>query len=87
MIILDCKIGKMDKADPRYPTETRKTPDGSPIPHTDVYLCQCETDEGPFEASFLVTQEMTPEYLSGIIMTFGAAVRRMPWGQKESEAA
>lgn len=72
MIVLDCKIVKLDHSDPRYP-------EPNPLrPFTDVYLCHCDTDDGQyFEASHTVWQEPNTENIGNIIMSLGAAVRRL----------
>jgi hypothetical protein len=78
MIIYNLKFAKMDKTDPRYPSaDAWKRSDGSIIDFTDVYLCECETDDGPREKSYFVTHDMTPKDMESVLTAFAVAIGRM----------
>jgi hypothetical protein len=74
MIISNMTFKKMSRFDPRYPDPMPNRP-----PLSEVYLLECETDEGLKECPFFFFEgdARTPATFGNVLEAAAAAIRRM----------
>lgn len=75
MIVLNCTVRKIDHNDPRYPDPINGTP------FSDVYLCEIETDHGPQESAFFMTDvakaNPSQKLFADMLALFSRSIREM----------
>lgn len=83
MIITKITVAKVDHANPRYPDADAM----KGVPFSDVYLCQCTTDDGQeFECPYFVAPDagglnwhlgLDQDVASNMLKLFAAAIAKM----------